>query len=82
NEKIDDGDILERCAIDTRGCRSYVDIPFRSSQSESDCLLRNIARIKREGRFVGIPNRTDKINYTRTPSAAKIAEVRRTGKRL
>ncbi len=82
NEKIDDGDILERCTIDTSGCRSYVDIPFRSSQSESDCLLRNIARIKREGRFVGIPNRTDKINYTRTPSAAKIAEVRRTGKRL
>lgn len=82
NEKIDDGDILECCAIDTAGCRSYVDIPYRSSQYEADCLLRNIARIRREGRNIGVPNRTDKINYTRTPSPAKIVEVRRSGRRL
>ncbi|MDN5279591.1 MAG: methionyl-tRNA formyltransferase [Clostridiales bacterium] len=82
NEKIDDGDILERCQIDTTGCRSYIDIPYRSSQFEADCLLRCIGRISREGRFVGVPNRTDQINYTRTPSAKIIAEVRRSGKRL
>ncbi len=82
NEKIDDGDIVERCEVDTTGCRSYIDIPYRSSQIEAQCLLRNIARIGREGHFVGIPNRTDNINYTRTPDSAMIRQVRRSGKRL
>lgn len=82
NEKIDDGDILDRCEVDTRGCRSYIEIPYRSSQLESGCLLRNLERINREGRFVGIPNRTDNIYYTRTPAPAKIAEIRRRGLRL
>jgi methionyl-tRNA formyltransferase len=82
NEKIDDGDILKRCPIDTSGCRSYIDLPFRSSQSEADCLLSCIERIKNEGRFVGVPNRTKNINYTRTPSPEMIAKVRRSGKRL
>lgn len=82
NEKIDDGDILDRCEVDTRGCRSYIEIPYRSSQLESGCLLRNLDRINREGRFVGIPNRTENIYYTRTPAPAKIAEIRRRGMRL
>lgn len=82
NEKIDDGDILDRCEVDTRGAKSYIDLPYRSSQLEAGCLLRCIDRISKEGRFVGIPNRTDKVNYTRTPSAKLIAEVRRSGKRL
>ncbi len=82
NEKIDDGDILERCEIDASDCRSYIDIPWRSSRIEADCLLKNLARIRDEGRFVGIPNRTDSINYTKTPSPAKIAEIRRRGLKL
>jgi hypothetical protein len=41
--------------------------------------LRNLGRISREGHFVGIPNRTDHINYTRTPAPAKIIEIRRRG---
>ncbi|MBU1108337.1 MAG: hypothetical protein KKB51_16810 [Candidatus Riflebacteria bacterium] len=82
NEKIDDGDIIDRCEVDTTGCRSYIEIPYRSSQIEAGCLLRNLERISREGHFVGIPNRTDNINYTRTPPPAKIAEIRRRGFRL
>ncbi len=82
NEKIDDGDILDRCEVDTTGCRSYIEIPFRSSKLEAGCLLKNLARIRDQGRFVGIPNRTENINYTRTPSPAKIAEIRRRGLKL
>ncbi|MGM0601386.1 MAG: formyltransferase family protein [Candidatus Rifleibacteriota bacterium] len=82
NEKIDDGDILARCPIDTSGCKSYIEIPWRSSQREAQCLLECIERINREGRFVGIPNRTDKINYTRTPTPEVIKRVRRSGKGL
>jgi methionyl-tRNA formyltransferase len=82
NEKIDDGDILDRCEIDTTGCRSYIELPFRSSQREAGCLIDCIKRINLEGRFVGIPNRTETINYTRTPSPEKIKEIRRSGKRL
>lgn len=82
NEKIDDGDILDRREVDTAGCRSYIEIPYRSSKIEADCLLKNLARIRDEGRFVGIPNRTDSINYTRTPPPAKIAEIRRRGLKL
>lgn len=82
NEKIDDGHILERCEVDTTGCRSYMEIPYRSSRIEAGCLLRNLARLSKEGRFVGIPNHSDHINYTRTPSPAKIAEIRRRGLKL
>jgi methionyl-tRNA formyltransferase len=82
NEKIDDGDIIDRCEVDVKGCRSYIEIPYRSSQVEAGCLLRNLERIRREGHFVGIPNRTENINYTRTPSPAKLLEIRRRGLKL
>ncbi len=82
NEKIDDGDIIDRCTVDVKGCRSYIEIPYRSSRIEAGCLLRNLERISQQGRFVGIPNQTDQINYTRTPSPAKLAEIRRRGMRL
>lgn len=82
NEKIDDGDILDRCEVDTTGAKSYIDLPFRSSQLESGCLMKCLERIKQEGKFVGIPNRTEEVNYTRTPSPKMIAEIRRSGKRL
>lgn len=79
NEKIDDGAIIERCEVDTTGCKSYIEIPFRSSQLEAPCLLNCLDRINHEGRNIGIPNKTDNINYTRTPAPAKIAEIRRRG---
>lgn len=82
NEKIDDGSIIERCEVDTQGVRSYIEIPFRSSQLEAPCLLNCLERIRRHGRTVGMPNVTEKENYTRTPSPAKIAEIRRRGLRL
>ncbi len=82
NEKIDDGAIIERCEVDTRGARSYIEIPFRSSQLEAPCLLNCLERIRRHGRNIGMPNVTEKENYTRTPSPAKIAEIRRRGLRL
>ena len=82
NEKIDDGAIIERCEVDTRGCRSYIEIPYRSSQLEAPCLLNCLERIRRHGRNIGIPNVAVKENYTRTPSPAKIAEIRRRGLRL
>jgi methionyl-tRNA formyltransferase len=82
NEKIDDGAIIERCEVDTAGCRSYMEIPWRSSQLEAPCLLECLERIRREGRDIGIANITEKENYTRTPSPAKIAEIRRRGLKL
>lgn len=82
NEKIDDGHILTRCEVDVTGCKSYLELPYRSSHKEAEALKSCIARIKNEGHFVGIPNRTENINYTRTPSPAKIAEIRRSGKKL
>jgi len=82
NEKIDDGAIIERCEVDTHGVRSYIEIPFRSSQLEAPCLLNCLERISRHGRDIGMPNVTEKENYTRTPSPAKIAEIRRRGLRL
>jgi len=82
NEKIDDGAIIERCEVDTAGCRSYIEIPFRSSQAEAGCLLNCLERIRRHGRNIGIPNVTEHENYTRTPSPAKIAEIRRRGLKL
>ncbi len=82
NEKIDDGAIIERCEVNTSGCRSYMEIPWRSSQLEGPCLLNCLERIRRHGRNIGIPNVTEKENYTRTPSPAKIAEIRRRGMRL
>ncbi len=82
NEKIDDGAIIERCEVDTQGVRSYIEIPFRSSQLEAPCLLNCLERIRRHGRDIGMANVTEKENYTRTPSPAKIAEIRRRGLRL
>ncbi|HNS08726.1 MAG TPA: formyltransferase family protein [Candidatus Ozemobacteraceae bacterium] len=82
NEKIDDGAIIERCEVDTQGVRSYIEIPFRSSQLEAPCLLNCLERIRRHGRDIGMANVTAKENYTRTPSPAKIAEIRRRGLRL
>lgn len=82
NEKIDDGAIIERCEVDTTGCRSYIEIPLRSSQLEAPCLLNCLERIRRHGRNIGMANQTDRENYTRTPSPARIAEFRRRGFRL
>ena len=82
NEKIDDGAIIERCEVDTIGCKSYIEIPWRSSQLEAPCLMNCLERIRRHGRNIGFANVTQNENYTRTPSPAKIAEFRRRGLRL
>lgn len=82
NEKIDDGAIIERCEVKVSDCRSYMEIPWRSSQLEAPCLLNCLERIRRHGRNIGVANLTEKENYTRTPSPAKIAEIRRRGLRL
>lgn len=82
NEKIDDGAIIERCEVDTTGCKSYIEIPWRSSQLEAPCLMNCLERIRRHGRNIGFANVTQNENYTRTPSPAKIAEFRRRGLRL
>lgn len=82
NEKIDDGSIIDVCKIDTRGCHSYIEIPYRSSQLEAPCLLKCLARIAQDGRQAGVPNHAENLNYTRTPVPAKIAEIRRSGLRL
>jgi methionyl-tRNA formyltransferase len=82
NEKIDDGDIIARREVDTTGCRSYIEIPFRSSRIESSCLIDVLANIAKDGRKVGIPNRTEKENYTRNPDVGMIGKIRRRGFKL
>lgn len=82
NEKIDDGDIIDRRKVDVKGCKSYVEIPFRSSKIESGCLLDCMAKIAAEGRISGLENRTQALNYTRTPTPSQIADIRRRGYRL
>ena len=79
NPKIDDGDILLRKEVDVSGVKKYVEIPLRSSHQEADALLACIERIGREGRFVGIPNRTEKEHFTRNPKPSAILEFRRKG---
>ena len=82
NEKIDDGSIIDRCEVTTRGFRSYLEIPMASSRQEADCLRKILARLRKEGKVAGIPNRCDTINYTRTPTPAVIAGWRRAGLRV
>lgn len=79
NAKIDDGDILVRREVDVRGLRCYLDIPQASSRVEADALIDVLGKIRREGRWVGIPNRTDKVDYRRNPAPAQILELRRKG---
>lgn len=67
NEKIDDGAIIDVCQIDVQDCRSYIEIPYRSSRFEAPCLLKSLVRIASEGRLAGVPNHSECLNYTRTP---------------
>ncbi len=82
NEKIDDGDIIDRREVNVEGCKSYIEIPFRSSKLESRCLIDVLANIARDGRKVGIPNKTVKENYTRNPGISMIGKIRRRGFKL
>ncbi len=82
NEKIDDGMIIERREVPTAGLKCYLDLPFRSSLIEAECLVGVLRRIHREGRTGGTPNRCDTINYTRTPVPSQIASWRRRGLKL
>ena len=82
NEKIDDGDIIARREIDTSGCKSYIEIPLRSSKAESGCLIDCMTKIQREGRFTGIKNKTKKLNYTRNPTPKDVGLIRTRGYRL
>lgn len=79
NAKIDDGDILVRREVDVKGLRCYLDIPQASSRVEAQALLEVLGRIRREGRWVGIPNRTDAVDYRRNPTPSQIGALRRKG---
>ncbi|HNW35385.1 MAG TPA: formyltransferase family protein [Candidatus Ozemobacteraceae bacterium] len=82
NAKIDDGDILVRREVDVRGLRCYLDIPQASSRIEAEALIDVLGKVRREGRWVGIPNRTETIDYRRNPTPSQIVELRRRGLRL
>jgi len=82
NEKIDDGDIIDRRKVDVKGCKSYIEIPLKSSKIESGCLLDCITKIANKGRVSGLANKTKSLNYTRTPTPAQIAKIRSQGYRL
>jgi len=79
NPKIDDGDILVRREVDVRGLRCYLDIPQASSRIEADALTEVLGKVRREGRWVGIPNRTEKVDYRRNPTPSQIVGLRRKG---
>ena len=82
NEKIDDGLIIERREVPTAGLRSYLDLPYRSSLVEADCLTGVLRRLAREGKAGGTPNRCATINFTRTPTPTQIVAWRRKGLKL
>jgi hypothetical protein len=45
-------------------------------------LIDVLANIAKDGRKVGIPNRTEKENYTRNPDVGMIGKIRRRGFKL
>lgn len=82
NEKIDDGKIIRTHEVDVKGCKSYIEIPFRSSKLESGVMLDALGEIKEKGKDVGYPNKTDVKKHTRNPDIKTISELRHKGFRL
>lgn len=79
NAKIDDGDIIVRREVDVKGLRCYLDIPQASSRVEAEALLEVLGVIRKNGRVVGMPNRTEAVDYRRNPTPAQILRLRRAG---
>ncbi|MBF0499781.1 MAG: hypothetical protein HQM09_06595 [Candidatus Riflebacteria bacterium] len=82
NEKIDDGDILLRQEVGVKHVRSYLDIPYASSYSESENLLDCLHAIAGRGKFVSMKNVCDQPRYTRSPTMNQILAMRRRGLQL
>jgi folate-dependent phosphoribosylglycinamide formyltransferase PurN len=82
NEKIDDGKIITTQEVDIKGCKSYIEIPYRSSLLESGCLIDSLKRIQKDGQNVGYANITNQKHFTRNPDIATISSIRHQGFRL
>ncbi|MBF0407143.1 MAG: hypothetical protein HQM10_07310 [Candidatus Riflebacteria bacterium] len=82
NAKIDDGEILYRKEIPVKNVKSYIEIPFISSQYEADGLLMCIEKFLQNSNWKGFPNSKSGVPHTRNPSFSKISEWRKMGLKL
>lgn len=79
NQKIDDGHILEKKEINVSGVRKYTDIPMISSTFEADCLIECLEKLKREGWFKSMDNKSGSIRFTKNPTTTEIRNMRKNG---
>jgi len=82
NPKIDDGEILVRREVPTRGARSYVDLLYRSSRIEAEALRDLLAQFARDRAWKTLPNAKTDRPHTKNPTPSQIAAFRRRGFRL
>jgi len=82
NEKIDDGNIIEVREVDVRGVDRYIDIPMKSSLVEAQAVKDCLEKIIKEGKNAGVPNKCEKVNYTRNPDYQVIKQIKAKGLKL
>lgn len=83
NARIDDGDIIQvHTVANAREIRSYPELVQASSEFEGPALLDCLRKIRDHGRATGVLNRTEQKCFSRNPTFAQIAALRRRGLRL